>query len=399
MAFGQDFLKGFFGSDYLKDYTHASKTFRSAGYELAPRTKFLFHTYFNLNTLEIPKLNEVFNKADISSLGLLVKTVQLPNFQIEVDTMNQYNRKRLIQKKIDYNPCQLTLHDDSSDLMRNLWYNYFAYYYKDPTQRYRDPAVTQGSLGQSGSGDPKMSYNARDVYEQSRTVNDWGFIGESYTDGTSSTTGKPPFFRDITIFGMSQHKFAAYVLINPMITEWVHDTYDYSQGNGMMEHRMTVRFETVKYYSGALAGTPDKYAVGFADPAHYDVTRSPLSRPGSTATVLGQGGLIDAVGGVMSDLQSGSVMGIIGAVQKAGTAYQTFKGKNLQSIVRNEANAVVKDVIKGQLPGAVTAMANKLDPVFFPKTPVQTNSTTVSPATLKPVSPSTLTGPTTQNVP
>jgi hypothetical protein len=99
MAFGADFLKGFFGSDYLKDYTHASKTFRANGYQLAPRYKFLFHVYFNLNTVEIPKLKEVFNRADQEDIGLLVKTVQLPNYDIDVETMNQYNRKRLIQKK------------------------------------------------------------------------------------------------------------------------------------------------------------------------------------------------------------------------------------------------------------------------------------------------------------
>jgi hypothetical protein len=198
MAFGQDFLKGFFGSDYLKDYTHASKTFRTNGYELAPRYKFLFHVYFNLNTTEIPKLKEVFNKTDQQNLSLLVKTVQLPNYQIEVDTMNQYNRKRLVQKKIDYNPCQLAFHDDGSDLVRNMWYNYFAYYYKDPTQQYWGVPVTQGSLGQSGNGgDPKLSYNGRDIYADQRTVNDWGFIGESYSDGAAGVTGKPPFSKTL----------------------------------------------------------------------------------------------------------------------------------------------------------------------------------------------------------
>ena len=45
MAFGQDFLNTFFGNDFLKDYTHASKTFRTNGYENAPRLKFLFHVY------------------------------------------------------------------------------------------------------------------------------------------------------------------------------------------------------------------------------------------------------------------------------------------------------------------------------------------------------------------
>jgi len=400
MAFGADFLKGFFGSDYLKDYTHASKTFRANGYELAPRYKFLFHVYFNLNTTEIPKLKEVFSRADQDNLGLLVKTAQLPNYNVEVETMNQYNRKRLVQKKIEYNPCQLTFHDDGADLARNMWYNYFAYYYKDPTQQYWGTPVTQGSLGQSGNGgDPKLSYNGRDIYADQRTVNDWGYIGESYSDGAAGVSGKPPFFKDITIYGFDQHRFCAYVLINPMITEWRHDTYDYSQGGGLMEHQMSVRYETVKYYQGKLdTARPTANAKGFADPSRYDTVRSPLSRLGNNATILGQGGAIDTIGGIVNDLQSGSVLGIIGAVQKAGSAYQTFKGKNLQSIVRNEANAVAKDVIRGQLPGAVRQIANTADGFFFPKVPIQTNATTTNPATPRLATP-TLTGPVTQEVP
>lgn len=407
MSFGADFLKGFFGSDFLKDYTHASKTFRANGYELAPRYKFLFHVYFNLNTDVvggISRLRQVFDPTDQKNIGLMVKTVQLPSYAISVDVMNQYNRKRLIQKQIEYNPCQFTFHDDGNDLVRNMWYNYFAYYYKDPTQQYWQVPVTQGSMGPSGNGgDPKLSYNGRDIYDDERTVNDWGFVGESYSDGPTSTSGKPPFFKDITIFGLANgpegHQFCAYVLINPLITEWRHDTYDYSQGGGLMEHQMTVRFETVKYYQGKMDGAnASDIVTGFARPDRYDTQRSPLDRLGSRATILGQGGLIDTVGGIVNDLQSGSVLGIVGAVQKAGTAYQTFKGKNLQSIVRNEANAVVKDVIRGELPGVVRQTANAADGFFFPKVPVQTNATTTNPASPRSATP-TIVGPATQQVP
>ncbi len=183
------------------------------------------------------------------------------------------------------------------------------------------------------------------------------------------------------------------------VPEWRHDTYDYSQGGGLMEHQMTVRYETVKYYSGKMnAKNAAGLVTGFAKEDRYDTVPSSLSRPGSSATILGQGGLIDTIGGVVNDLQSGSVLGIIGAVQKAGTAYQTFKGKDLQSIVRNEANAVVKDVIRGELPGAVRQTANAADGFFFPKVPVQNNPTTTSPAQPRSATP-TIVGPATQQVP
>jgi len=94
MAWGQNFLQEFVGFDGLKDYAHAAKTFLTNGYEQTPRQKFLFHVYFNLNVDQIPALASAFPSNDEATIGLMVKTIQLPNYTISVDTMNQYNRKR-----------------------------------------------------------------------------------------------------------------------------------------------------------------------------------------------------------------------------------------------------------------------------------------------------------------
>lgn len=392
MAFGDDFLKGFFGSDYLKDYTHASKTFRSNGYELAPRHKYLFYVRLNLNTVGIPPLAAVLDNNDINNIGLLCKTVNLPSYAFEVDTMNQYNRKRLVQTDIKYQPVSLTFHDDGGDLIRNVWYNYFSYYFKDPTYGYGNPAVTNGTSGQLGNeSGAKADYNGRDTYDNNRDNNDWGFIGESYTDGTGAIpgSGKPRFFNDITIYGFDQHKWVSYVLINPVISDWKHDTYSYSESNGTMEHTMTIEYETVKYYNGTLTGqNPDGMVKGFADPSHYDTTVSPLARVGSTGSILGPGGVMDAVGniyGSISDLANGkgSVSSVLGAVQAAGRTYETFKGKDLRSIIKEEGQTVLKDVIRNDLPGATQQAINSADGFFFPKTPDASTNVPLQPNTPK----------------
>jgi hypothetical protein len=378
MAWGEDFLKGFFGGQGLKDYAHASKTFRSNGYEYAPRNKFLFHCYFNINTSMIPSLAAIYNSTEKATIGLMVKTISLPKFKLETETLNQYNRKRVIQKKINYLPVTTTFHDDSGDLIRNMWYNYYSYYYKDPNQAYGPPAQN-GSIGQIQTL-PGFSYNARDIYANDRVVNDWGFVGESYDQGNAGsngvgsggdqTSGKPPFFRDITIYGMNQHKWASYTLINPLISSWDHDTYNYSEGSGIMQNTMTIEYETVKYFTGAIGGVrPDTNVVGFADPAYYDNVRSSLARPGSTQTVLGQGGLLDAGIGIVEDLQSNSVAGVIGAVQKAGTVYNTFKGAPIRSIVNEEANAALNSVLRTSIPAAVRQAQNSPGGFVFPRPP------------------------------
>ncbi len=367
-TFGQQLWQGFTNVNSLRDYTHASKTFTSNSFELKPRYKFLFHVSFTLNT-DIPAISKVIGSQEVTNLSYVVKTVDLPKYSVDTEVMNQYNRKRVVQTKINYDPVTLTFHDDSGDNVRNMWYNYYSYYYKDPSQNYLAPNSTNGSLGPSGNKANGFGYNARDIYESQRlgNVNDWGFIGEAFNDGTSDASGKPPFFRDIRIYGMDQHKFAEYVLINPIITAWQHDTYNYSEGAGTMQNSMTIAYETVKYYSGAIGNQrPDINVQGFADPAHYDQTPSAISRPGSTSTVFGQGGLLDAGGGILEDLQSGGLLGAIGAVQKAGTAYNTFKGKNIKSIAVNETTALGVKAIQGSIPGAVRSVQGRSNGMFYP---------------------------------
>ena len=383
--FGQNFLQGFssgfFSGPGLKDYQHASLAFRSNGYELAPRNKFLFHVYFNINTGQIPALQAAYGSGELSSICLMVKSIDLPNYNINVDTMNQYNRKRLVQSKIEYNPINCVFHDDQGDLIRDLWYNYYSYYYKDPTQSYDNVPASNGTLGTTQTMANGFGYNTNDVYAGNRQVNDWGFIGESYSDGPTSTNsvpsanGKPPFFTDIRIFGLSQKKFASYVLINPMITSWKHDNYNYSEGGGTMSNNVEIRYETVKYYSGAIGGsTPSATVPGFADPTHYDLQRSGLARPGSTQTVFGQGGLIDAGIGSIQDLQAlasgqGGLQNVIGAVQKAGTAYNTFKGQSIASIANQDAKLAAQNIAQYSLPGYARQALGATNGMVFPTPP------------------------------
>jgi hypothetical protein len=294
---GSSFLEqvagGFFSSENLRDYTHASKLFRSDSYALAPQQKFLFHVYF---TLTDPAASP---SSDRGLVGALVKSVTLPSYEIDTQEYIQYNRKRLVHNRIQYQPVEIKLHDDSSDNVRSLWYNYYNYYFADPSYEY--------VAGQS------QGYHGRDLYNPEKVQKDWGLT-------TSSPNGivKPAFFRDIKIYGFSRGNYVLYTLINPMITSWRHDTYDYSQTTGTMEHSVTLRYEAVKYAKGRVADGVD----GFADPSRYDTQPGPLGKPGSTASILGEGGALDAITGAASDLASGN---FLGAIQKAGRSITTFK--------------------------------------------------------------------------
>jgi hypothetical protein len=355
-GFFQNLLKdaagGFFGNEYLRDYTHASKTFRPNAYQYAPKFKFLFHVYFEINQSAY-----AVGLPQDANFGLAVKTVKLPTYSFDTHTMNQYNRKRIVQTKIKYDPIDITFHDDNGNLIRNMWYNYYTYYYKDankPVASLSGKQALQTGVG-STNGANNTNYNVRNIYSPSITGNtDWGYIGEtgSTVNGSVAVTAgqtKIPFFKNITIFGFNQHNYAAYTLINPIINRFAHDTYNYAEGNGTMENMMTLDYETVKYFQGAISGKePSNIVAGFGIKEHYDRTLSPISRPGSQASILGQGGLVDGVSGVIDDL-SGPNKNILGAIQKAGATYNTLKNINLKQAIKSEVTTGITNAIMNPL--------------------------------------------------
>ena len=76
---------------------------------------------------------------------------------------------------------------------------------------------------------------------------------------------------------------------------------------------------------------------------------------------------MDAGIGIVQDLASGKgLTGIIGAVQKAGTAYNTFKGKDLAPIANEEANAALKTILKNGVPSVLRQVPNSAGGKFFP---------------------------------
>lgn len=324
----------FFGSDFLRDYTHASKTFRTNAYQYAPKFKFLFHVYFEINPEAYAQ-----NVGTGNNFGLAVKTVKLPGFSFNTQDMNQYNRKRIIQTKIKYDPVNIAFHDDNGNMIRNLWKAYYNYNYSDGTKpKVVFAGARGGNAGQSGT---LATYNDRTTYQPSITGNDdWGYIGE-----TPNPSGhKIPFFKNITVFGFSRHNFVAYTLINPIISKFDHDTYNYSENGGVMEMQMNLDYETVVYNEGAIDGrTPSNIVTGFGLDANYDRTTSPIQRPGANGTILGQGGLVDGVGGTMSALGEGN---ILGAIQAAGTTYNTFKNAPIKNLVKSEVVAGITNAVQ-----------------------------------------------------
>ena len=306
----------------LGDYAHGSRLYVDDSHRLSPKVKFLYHVSFNINpdaAAVIPQLRE----KHLNELNMLVKTAQLPAYNIQTDVKHQYNRKKIVQKRIDYQPIQITLHDDNMGVTTALWEAYYRYYYRDGNYAATTPDGSPDTGGESF--DP---YNRQNMFGRKQFR--YGF------DNDSSS----PFFNSITISQMARKNYTSFTLINPIISNWQHDTMDNSASD-VVANTMTLEYETVHYSRGAIGKGGPK---GFAE-EHYDKTPSPNSLSGGGASsLLGIGGVLAGGYGVLSDITGGTAN--FGTVLKAANVLQNAGGLNAAGVGQELIGSAIGDIGK-----------------------------------------------------
>ena len=242
----------------LKDYQHADRLYVKNNYARAPKAGFLYFVDFDINPAAVP--DKTYREKGLRDVGMLVKRAELPKFKITNETLNQYNRKTVVQTKITYSSVNIDFHDDNSDITTNLWKNYYNYYYMD------------GIYGQVKNGlVPEFA--------------DTKFGTKNYAYGLNNFQDRP-FFNSINIYVLHQHRFTQFILTNPKISDWNHDTLDQGESNKVLGNKMTLDYESVSYKQGKIVN--NKQPHGWI-PIYYDNSPSPIR--------TGAGGLLGVISG------------------------------------------------------------------------------------------------------
>jgi hypothetical protein len=227
----------------LKDYQHAARLFVDDQFRLLPKTKFLYHVSFSINEAALKSIDLV--QRHRNEINMLVKSVDLPNFTITTETLNQYNRKKNVVTGHKYTVANIKFHDDNMGLINQLWQNYYTYYFADSIS-----AQTAGAYGRTAT-------------------KNFNYIKTPYGFDNGSTL---PFFNSITIYQMARHEYVSYTLQNPIIASWNHGPLSSTEATAH-DNAATIMFEAVVYGNGKV--TPDD-PPGFGS-EHYDQSPSPLS--------------------------------------------------------------------------------------------------------------------------
>jgi len=322
-----NFLQGFQdGLPGMKDYRHASRLYIDNNYKLMPKQKFMYHVVFD--TDETLFFNG-FNQSEKFELNMLVKACDLPKYDMSVEEKTQYNKKMYLATRIAYDPVNITFHDDHADTVNAFWKKYYEYHIADSVAMTSDQTV-QNTL--------------HDYYD--------GIGQKNYTKFGMDTPKKKkkPYLRSVQIFVLHKQRFTSMTLVNPVIGSFSHDNLDAADGTGILSNTMQILYETVIYQSGNIR--VGAIPSGFAQ-IHYDKEPSPLTvLGGGTNSIFGPGGVVDGVGSVIRNVQSGN---ILGAILAASNTYN-----NAKKIKKQDAKEELKGIVKkgvlevGKQAGTVT---------------------------------------------
>lgn len=306
---GQGIWAPFGSGGSVRDYTHAAQIFRTNDFARAPKSKYLFYVSFIINPNA--SANGITSPQPIgeNELSYLVKTIDMPRFDIDVADLNQYNKKVIIQRSIKYNPISIKFHDDNTGSLRAFWANYYSYYYND------------GRAGVDYSVDDK--YNVR---RQSR----WGYD----TDNTA------PYLSAIEIYSMYHSEAQLITLQNPVISQFTHDNHDYSEGTGSLEATMQIHYTGVTYEDGIDAQNGIQ-GFGQAAPETYDTEFSPLEGNNIGLQVNRQTGqLFDPLANIVSNVVASAVNT---ALNQQTYAYNNYNPTTPNYVTNRQAASILKN--------------------------------------------------------
>lgn len=206
----------------LRDSRTAARMWgmRDANLNRIPRSKFLFYVTFNRPNGQ----GGVTRYGDwTTGVSFLIKSATRPNISFKTETLNQYNKKRVIQTGLEYEPIEITFYDTYDQRVIQMFKEYCQFYYgdffSDLTGWNYD--VTASEF-QNVANDLEFGFNA------------------PKTDGNTAY-----FYSSIEFYQFGGGRFNKFTLVNPKIQSFNYDDEDYSDGNTPQMVRIRFMYEGI----------------------------------------------------------------------------------------------------------------------------------------------------------
>ena len=214
-------------SIFFRDPRFASKTFRLKQPVLTglPKPKFLYFVRFQRESALNPQTGvaqaDSLNDRD-AGISFLAKTVSRPSLKFETETLRQYNKKRVIQKGVDYSDVKITFYDTVDDRVLMFLINYMRWYYGDMRARDRMPWVNSSIENELT---PITAENGSTFWA--------GFNPPDTTriEQYSEMEGNSRYLSYVDIITFSANLYSGFRLINPVISSIDFDDLNNSESD------------------------------------------------------------------------------------------------------------------------------------------------------------------------
>jgi len=219
---------------YLRDFRNAYHYNPSQD---PPRQQFGGYVSFVLDRdlFGQPFFDEVNNDELRVRMSSLVRTADMPQVEFKTQIMNEYNKKKIVNTGVEYQPVTIRVVDTASNAWLQIIMKYFAYHYMNPRNKtYQgDRDINSVSIGEGGIDFIGSQYGAGGPFDS----NKYGY----------NPNLNPNFFERIDYVLYHAQKGVQYSLINPVMTGFTHTPIDYAS-NELMEFTMTFEYESFTTY-------------------------------------------------------------------------------------------------------------------------------------------------------
>ena len=272
------------GFYFEKNSRHATYNFNldsQALYRNVPRLPFEYYINIKLNNVGTAKnyISQFYNNPSWTQVMPLVKTVEMPSMKIETTPLNQYNRKRLSQTKVAFEPVKMVFHDVADGKTLKFWDMYYRYYFNDGNE----PGMNQAKQAQSQNGTYSVesllknitpSFNPNILGLPASVTNLFSNNSPSGQNVPYNTNGTKAdiqnivagsldshlfgfnlptvqnvrnLIQEIDIFQVHGGRFNQVTLVNPRISAFTHDVLNYAAGDKTLEITFTMEYEYAYY--------------------------------------------------------------------------------------------------------------------------------------------------------
>jgi hypothetical protein len=219
--------ENFYGTDQFDTGSYSSP---SVWLTNIPRMKYTWTVEFVINNPVDSTVNEMIHgNGAVGSITNIAKSVQMPDLQFSTVTLNQYNKKRHVHTTGEWQPIQIVFHDTVSNRLEKILRDYRDFYW-----------ASEGATG------------LKHIRDRDQTSDQFN----SQVGMRAIPLKDDNYFKSIAINREWMGKVDQYILINPKITAFTHDTLDYTSSD-TLSWTLTVSYEGVELVEQQYPSRPD----------------------------------------------------------------------------------------------------------------------------------------------